>query len=83
MKVTELREMTLIELRSREAELSEELTRMKIQLALKRLDNPLKARVTRRDLARVKTVITEKMRAGAVETGAPAGSGTAEKKAKA
>jgi large subunit ribosomal protein L29 len=81
MKVTELREMTLDELRSREAEFSEELTRMKIQLALKRLDNPLKARITRRDLARVKTVINEKMRAGAAETKAPASAGGAEKKA--
>jgi large subunit ribosomal protein L29 len=75
MKVTELREMTLDELRSREAELSEELTRMKIQLALKRLDNPLKARVTRRDLARIKTVINEKTRAGVAETAKPEGPG--------
>ena len=80
MKVTEMREMTLDELRSREADLSEELTRLRIQLALKRLDNPLKARVTRRDLSRVKTVINEKMRAGAAETKAPA-SGVAKKKA--
>ena len=81
MKVTELREMTLDELKNREAELSEDLTRMKIQLALKRLDNPLKARITRRDLARVKTVINEKMRAGAAETKAPASAGAAGKKA--
>jgi large subunit ribosomal protein L29 len=75
MKITELREMSIEELKAREAEISEELTRMKIQLALKRLDNPLKARTTRRDLARVKTVINEKMKAGTAETKAPAGAG--------
>ena len=79
MKVTELREMTLDELKAREAELSEELSRLRIQLALKRLDNPLKARVTRRDLARVKTVINEKIRTGAKGRQTPAGAGDAKK----
>jgi large subunit ribosomal protein L29 len=65
MKVTELREMSIDELKVRADELSEELSRMKIQLALKRLDNPLKARNARRDLARIKTVINEKIRTGA------------------
>jgi large subunit ribosomal protein L29 len=65
MKVTELREMTLVELEARAAELAEEIARMRMQLALKRLDNPLKARIARRDLARVKTIINEKLRAGA------------------
>jgi large subunit ribosomal protein L29 len=78
MKVTELREMTLDELRVREAELSEELSRMKIQLALKRLDNPLKARTTRRDLARIKTIIKEKSMVGATERRAPAGAAGAK-----
>ena len=67
MKVTELREMTIDELKVREEELSEELSRMKIQLALKRLDNPLKARIARRDLARIKTVINEKILTGATD----------------
>ena len=79
MKVTELREMTMDELKAREAELSEELSRMRIQLALKRLDNPLKARVARRDLARIKTVINEKMRTGAVAPKRPSGAGDARK----
>lgn len=67
MKTTELREMTLAELRTREAELAEELARMRMQLALKRLDNPLKARTTRRELARVKTIINEKLRSEKAE----------------
>ncbi len=64
MKAIELRDMTLEELMARERELSEELAHMKIQLSIKRLDNPLKVRIARRDLARIKTVIGEKSRAG-------------------
>jgi len=60
MKAVELREMTMDELQAREEELTEELARLRIQLAIKRLDNPLQVRVTRRELARVKTIITEK-----------------------
>ena len=60
MKAVELRDMTLEELMVRESELAEELARMRIQLAIKRLDNPLQVRVTRRELARVKTIIKEK-----------------------
>jgi ribosomal protein L29 len=33
---------------------------LRIQLSIKRLDNPLQVRGVRRDLARVKTIITEK-----------------------
>lgn len=82
MKITELREMTLEELKARELELADEISRMRIQLALKRLDNPLKARIGRRDLARIKTVINEKTRAGetaATSAKAPKGAGDASK----
>jgi large subunit ribosomal protein L29 len=68
MKAVELRELTLEELVSREEELAEELARLRIQLSVKRLDNPLQVRVTRRELARVKSIIREK--------GSAAGGGT-------
>ncbi len=61
MKSVELREMTLDELKLREEDLGEELARNRIQLSIKRLDNPLQVRNTRRELARVKTVIKEKL----------------------
>lgn len=64
MKVTELKEMTLDELRGRELQLAEEIARMRLQLSLKRLDNPLKIRDAKRDLARVKTIINERKRSG-------------------
>ncbi len=75
MKAVELREMTLEELQLREEELAEELDRLRIQLAIKRLDNPLQVRVTRRELARVKTVITEKEKTTNAESGAGAAPG--------
>ena len=74
MKAVEFRELTLEELIVRESELSEELARMKIQLAIKRLDNPLQVRVKRRELARVKTIIHEKsLTQPAAEKGTEAG----------
>ena len=56
--------MTMEELRIREDELTEELARFRVQLAIKQLDNPLQVRVTRRELARVKTIISEKLQSG-------------------
>jgi large subunit ribosomal protein L29 len=64
MKAVELREMTLEELRVHESDLAEELARLRIQLSIKRLDNPRQVKVAKRDLARVKTIIDEKLRAG-------------------
>jgi large subunit ribosomal protein L29 len=69
MKAIEYREMTVEELRAREDELIEDLSRMEIQLAIKRLDNPLQVRTTRRELARVKTIINEKIRSGESNSG--------------
>jgi large subunit ribosomal protein L29 len=76
MKAREMREMTLEELIAQEEGLTEKLAREKIQLSIKRLDNPLQIRVTRRDLARVKTVINERLQAG--ETAAVPGRERAE-----
>ena len=75
MKVTELRDMSVAELASRASELAEEMARMRMQLALKRLDNPLKVRTTRRELARVRTIMNEKMRAGAAEAAGASNAG--------
>ncbi len=60
MKAIELNELTMDELVRREEELTEELARLRMQLAIKRLDNPLRVRVVRRDIARVKTIIAER-----------------------
>jgi len=63
MDVAELRDLTVDDLEARAKELEDQLFRMRIQQSLGQLDAPLKLRFTRRDLARIKTVITEKQRA--------------------
>ena len=63
MDVAELRDLTVDDLEARAKELEDQLFRMRIQQSLGQLDAPLKLRFTRRDLARIKTVITQKQRA--------------------
>ncbi|HXB55795.1 MAG TPA: 50S ribosomal protein L29 [Vicinamibacteria bacterium] len=60
MKPDQIREMGLDELRHKEKELQEQLFRLRFQKSLGQLDNALKLRATRRDIARVKTVLKEK-----------------------
>jgi len=62
MDVAELRDLTVDDLEARAKELEDQLFRMRLQQSLGQLDAPLKLRFTRRDLARIKTVITEKQR---------------------
>ncbi len=63
MKATELRDLTLDELINKEAELSAELFNLRFQLATNQLENPMRLPLTRKDLARIKTVIEEKRQA--------------------
>jgi large subunit ribosomal protein L29 len=60
MKAAELRELNVEELRQREHDLEEQLFRARIQKATGQLDQPIKLRTMRRDLARVKTVLRSK-----------------------
>ena len=60
MKPAKVREMGLEELRTRERELQEQLFRLRVQQSIGQLDNAIKLRETRRDIARVKTVLREK-----------------------
>ena len=60
MKPDKVREMGLDELRTKERELKEQLFRLRVQKSLGQLDNAIKLRETRRDIARVKTVLREK-----------------------
>jgi len=60
MKVSEIRELTIDELRQRELDIAEELFNLKFQRATAQLENKMRVRQVRRDLARVKTIIQEK-----------------------
>ncbi|MFN2370066.1 MAG: 50S ribosomal protein L29 [Candidatus Krumholzibacteriia bacterium] len=59
-KAHELRDLPLDELVSLEREKAEDLMNLKIRLKMRQLDNPLQVRNLRREIAVVKTVITQK-----------------------
>lgn len=59
IKREEIKQMPLEELKIRLQDLQDELKNLRFQLALHQLDNPLKVRTLRRDVARLKTVIRE------------------------
>ena len=60
MKAHDMREMTEQELQQQHDSLVEELVNVRIKLAVKQLDNPLRVRSLRREIARAQTVLTEK-----------------------
>lgn len=59
MKTKELRDMTHIELDQKLTELKGELFNLRFQLATGQLENPLRIRNVRKDIARTKTIIRE------------------------
>ena len=60
MKATEFRDLTADELRQREADMDDQLFRLRIQKSMGQLEAAHKLKAVRRDLARVKTVLREK-----------------------
>ena len=60
MKANEIRSMFETELEQKLAELKKDLFMLRMQHATNHLDNPTRISATRRDIARVKTVIREK-----------------------
>jgi large subunit ribosomal protein L29 len=73
MKSSQIRELAPDEMAARITELQEELFRLKFRGATETLDDPLRLRVIRRDIARLKTVLreenTKQTKAGAVRAG--------------
>ncbi len=64
MDLRELRGMTNVELADKAQHLKQELFNLRFQLATGRIENNAKLRQTRRDIARVKTVLRENVIAG-------------------
>ena len=60
MKATEVRAMSVEQLNEKLDSLKKDLFFLRMQHATNQLDNPLKIAETKRDIARVKTVIREK-----------------------
>ncbi|MBN2467595.1 MAG: 50S ribosomal protein L29 [Deltaproteobacteria bacterium] len=59
MKASEIREMSRDELMQKEKALVEELFNFKFQHAMGQLDNTMRIRQVKRELARVKTIFNE------------------------
>ena len=60
MKVEDMGELTVEDLRVREKDLDDELFRMRLKKSMGQLEAPARLRGLRRDLARIKTLINEK-----------------------
>jgi large subunit ribosomal protein L29 len=59
MRAEEIREMSKDDVSARIRELEEEQFRLKFRSATEPLEDPLRLRVVRRDIARLKTVLRE------------------------
>ena len=60
MKAKEIKNLSVEELTKKLDDLKKDLFMLRMQHATNQLDNPLKIAETKRDIARVKTVIREK-----------------------
>jgi len=62
VKAQSMKEMTLDEITQRVSELREELFNLRFRNSMRQLDNPLKIRESRREMARLLTAMREKER---------------------
>jgi large subunit ribosomal protein L29 len=83
MRAEEIREMTAQDIQSRVRELEEEQFRLKFRSATEPLEDPLRLRLLRKDIARYKTVLREKQGAGEAVSAAPTQKTAAAKSAPA
>ena len=59
MKAKEIRELNLSELNDKLVDLKDELYKLRFQLAINQLENPMRITAVKKDIARVKTIICE------------------------
>ena len=60
MKAKELKNLSVEELYKKQNELKKDLFMLRMQHATNQLDNPMQLAATKKDIARVKTIIREK-----------------------
>lgn len=60
MKYEKLLDMTEDELQTKEAELKDQLFKLRFQHSLGQLENPLKMKGIKKDIARIKTLVSER-----------------------
>ncbi|CAB1073052.1 50S ribosomal protein L29 [Alkalispirochaeta odontotermitis] len=59
MKASEIRDMNLDEMHSKVSDLKEELFNLRFQHEIGQLENPQRMKQTKKDIARVETIINE------------------------
>jgi large subunit ribosomal protein L29 len=62
MKLKELRDMSPDELVRKSGELRHEIMNLRVQQASGQLENPARIRLVRRDIARIQTLLGERLR---------------------
>ncbi len=60
MKASEIKEMSESELQKKLKDLKEELFQLRFQLAINQLDNPMRVKAVKKDIARAKTVLRQR-----------------------
>jgi large subunit ribosomal protein L29 len=60
VKLRELKDLSVDELRARERELTDEIFHLRLRRATAQLANPMKIRESRRSLARIKTLLQQR-----------------------
>jgi len=60
MKATEIRELSGDELKDKEIELKDQLFKLRFQHALGQIENAMKLKSLKKDIARIKTIMREK-----------------------
>ena len=60
MKINKIREMSSPELEKELGELKTELFKLKFSLATNGLDNPMKIKEVKKDIAKINTILTER-----------------------
>ena len=63
MKAHDLNELPIEELKKRLAEEEQSLSNLRFQLATSQLESPIKVRTVRRDIARIQTLLSQKLKA--------------------
>ena len=59
MKAREVREMSVVELQDKLNDLKAELFNLRFQLAVNQLDNPMRIKAVKKDIARVMTIMQQ------------------------
>ncbi len=59
MRANDIREKSVKELNDKLADLKQELFQLRFQMAINQLENPMRIKAVKKDIARVKTVLRE------------------------